>query len=490
MSKTFFKRQNFWRDQMADRTSDVLNRAVNNANNTRTFNLGGTRKQLPRQIPVGSFNAPFGANSGFESTNREIKGSGANYPVREGHLLSNRLLQQRGKQLEALQEIKSGILEPPKTEERAEVDETQKQSIELLMSNIMESSTAGKLDTLPLEELRKLVNAIVRHGLSLDGGTLERYKQILREVMLEIVAYHQEKDLLYSQRTDPTLTQAQKLAVERSGSYNYKNYEKALPVFNLIYKAYNLIVALIKNVNMGESDRELNFKAQAKKILEARPLKSVDISKRLMAEGILSGQERTRDQTGELPKPPAPKAYSQRRGELQQKLLRLTDAERREYMDAVDELRGRPFTQSGYESRRDYYDVVGNRFRTTDDLRAEIADMPIQQDPRDMPTLEDLAMDLDTWLAEEGEEEEGEGLRQGRTGRMVMIPRSRITNPEALERGAFGEGKRHKTYEEQHSRDNGLFRTAGREEHRRIRAEGRPHAEINFVDDFMFDNID
>ena len=225
-------------------------------------------RSFPSHDPRGSFNAPFYNYSGNDGYGEKaMRGGGTIDEVRVGHELSQKLLKKRAEQLDNLGEIKSGILQPAPTEEKVKEDSSAMNQIELLMSNIMESSVGGKLDDLKLEELRKLVNSLAKYGLDLSLNKLQRYRQILREVALEVEDYFLRKSSIVKDvekdTRDKPLSKEEGLAVRRQLSYDLNGYERALPVFNLIFKALSIVDALIDNFNMSEGDREINCRTRS-----------------------------------------------------------------------------------------------------------------------------------------------------------------------------------------------------------------------------------
>jgi len=262
----------FHRDQMIDRKYNVKN-YVKNTTSSELLNLiGGVRNLMPKPQPAGSFSMPLNMNGntayGNSSPFNNLKGG---FRTQAGQLYGMKLLQKRAEQLEDMADALEGIPPVVKAPTKMGESETEKIAVELALNSLQTASMTDEWEKLQPNDLRKLFSVLATHGTNFVFGDLMRYKELLRTIIANLEIWFRKHTYFFDKNYDRSdLSAADKYAMNKVGEDYYELYEDRLHIFDLIYKCYNIVEALIFSYKLQKKERTLYLKSATQEIVNTK----------------------------------------------------------------------------------------------------------------------------------------------------------------------------------------------------------------------------
>ena len=339
-------RGSFHREGMKNAHKKVEESLQTTATNELVYLAGGHRNLRPKPQPQGSFSMPLNmtGNTGYGWNYTELKGKGTSGTFRTdaGGKYGRNLLKRRAEQLEDMTDAQKGI-PPVRTESKPlSKDQTKEIAIELFMNSVVNSTLSHNWEDLKLEDLRKLFQGFNTTGRGMDMKQLTTYRNQLKEVIENIEVYYDRKTYLStgSDSFGELLTKPDSYALKRGAIEDYEGYEDNLSRYDLIYKNYNLIGALIYSFDMQPKSRNAYLNHSARQISKTNIKAQQGLDGKLRKEAFVKTERRERGlKRGELLEPQRlPLSFTERQNRLRAETGDLTEEERKEYKEARERM--------------------------------------------------------------------------------------------------------------------------------------------------------
>ena len=288
---------------------EVLGRLANRKMSDRILRMGGSRNQIPKPQPTGSFARPLntsGNQNNFADTGR-LDGMGGGFRTKAGSRLGIDLIRKRGEQFEVLDQLQplltatpeeglpnttqvvedatrqaQGAL-PPGVVPSITRDQAQEFGLDIMFNTIVESTGVGEFSGLIVDDLRRAYQTLAsKAGLQIPLDELQRYYAATQRA-IEVangVIFDTDRISRTTRRlsrlesisrtrararaTTPALSSIGISATEERFGMNTSKYTS-------LWRLDKLVKVLIDSFNLQPRERGILVRSEAKRILREKP---------------------------------------------------------------------------------------------------------------------------------------------------------------------------------------------------------------------------
>ena len=259
---------NSFHNEQAERMRRQVMDGVKQTQNYVNYTLRGQFQNQPRAHPTGSFNtmSQHSFNTANLSQMKQTENLLGGAQTVEGHNLIMNQLKNRALQLE---QLSAGLPQQQQRPQQAEeIPDTVSTSLELFFSSLTSSDFSLSYISSMNKEAKQALGNLKQYGLDLDKQTLERYAQItethLDNYLTNIDELYLGRDIFGSY-----IEKRRDGKQERKRGDLYLDYLERIDYYEVIFKIYLTLQALINSFGTSPDTRKQAFNEQFKNIIMA-----------------------------------------------------------------------------------------------------------------------------------------------------------------------------------------------------------------------------